>query len=76
MQNPQVLQEVISKFQQASLVEGAGSGGQGGARVGAGREGNGASHAGNVERTNLRNKAADREFSDAVQGTETGGTIE
>lgn len=76
MQNPQVLQEVISKFQKASLVEGAGSGGQGGARVGAGREGNGASHAGNVERTNLRNKAADREFSDAVQGTETGGTIE
>lgn len=76
MQNPQVLQEVISKFQQASLVEGAGSGGQGGARVGAGREGNGASHAGNVERTNLRNKAANREFSDAVQGTETGGTIE
>ena len=76
MQNPQVLQEVVSKFQQASLVEGAGSGGQGGARVGAGREGNGASHAGNVERTNLRNKAADREFSDAVQGTETGGTIE
>lgn len=76
MQNPQVLQEVISKFQQASLVEGAGSGGQGGARVGAGREGNGASHAGNVERTNLRNKAAGREFSDAVQGTETGGTIE
>ena len=76
MQNPQVLQEVISKFQQASLVEGAGSGGQGGARVGAGREGNGASHAGNVERTNLRNKAANREFSDAVQGTKTGGTIE
>lgn len=76
MQNPQVLQEVISKFQQASLVEGAGSGGRGGARVGAGREGNGASHAGNVERTNLRNQATNREFSDAVQGTETGGTVE
>lgn len=74
MQNPQVLQQVIATLQEGGLVEGGNK--QGGARAGAGRKANGITHAGNVERTNERNRAADTEFTDAIQGTETGGTIE
>lgn len=74
MQNPQVLQQVLATLQEGGLVDGGNN--QGGARAGAGRKANGITHAGNVKRTNERNRAADTEFTDAVQGTETGGIIE
>ena len=49
MSDPQILQTVSQMLQQSQS-------GQGGARVGAGRKGNGATHAANVNRTNAKNK--------------------
>ena len=54
MQNPQLLQLI-----QQMLVEG--TSGQGGARPNSGPKGNGATHAANVERTNERNRASNRD---------------
>lgn len=71
--NPQLLQAVIVMAQEQGLVDGGS--GQGGARAGAGRPGNGATHAANVERTNERNRADNRQVVDAAQGSATGGSI-
>ena len=87
MQNPQILQQVIAQFQQAGMVDGGGTksasgevgapsgDNRGGARPNSGPEGNGATHAANVERTNERNRAKGQQFNDAVQGTQSGGSV-
>jgi hypothetical protein len=56
MQNPQVLQLVMQLLQ-------GGQEGRGGARPNSGPAGNGATHAANVERTNERNRASNRDVS-------------
>ena len=68
MQNPQLMQMVMESLQ-------AEQENRGGARPNSGPKGNGATHAANVERTNERNRSLERETTDAVQGTETGGDI-
>ena len=50
----------------------SGGDGRGGARPNSGPEGNGATHAANVERTNERNRAATR---DVIQSAQQGGGI-
>ena len=54
MQNPQILQMVMATIQ-------GGEDGRGGARPNSGPDGNGATHAANVERTNERNRASNRD---------------
>lgn len=54
MSDPQLMQLIAQK-----LTEG--QSGQGGARIGAGQKGNGATHSANVERTNERNRVANKE---------------
>ena len=68
MQNPQLMQMVMGALQ-------AGQENRGGARPNSGPQGNGATHAANVERTNERNRSQSEEVLDAIQGTETGGSI-
>lgn len=51
MQNPDIMQQLLSMLGQRE------SGGSGGARPNSGPDGNGATHAANVERTNERNRA-------------------
>lgn len=68
MQSPELMQMVMATIQ-------AGQDNRGGARPNSGPQGNGATHSANVERTNERNRSEDREVTDAVQGTETGGII-
>lgn len=87
MQNPQILQQVIAQFQQASMLDGgatksaSGKAGapsgdnRGGARPNSGPEGSGATHSSLVERTNERNRSKNQQFGDAVQGTQTGGSV-
>ena len=53
MQNPEIMQMVAQMLQ--------GADGRGGARPNSGPAGNGATHAANVERTNERNRASNRE---------------
>lgn len=60
MNNPEVLSQVIQ------LLQGAQGGGQGGARPNSGPEGNGATQAANIERTNERNRA---------EGADTSGLV-
>ena len=67
MQNPQILQAV-----QQMLT--ATEDGRGGARPNSGPDGNGATHAANVERTNERNRAANREAIVSAQQM-AGGTV-
>jgi predicted nucleic acid-binding Zn-ribbon protein len=71
MQNPQALQAAIAMLQQ-------GEDGRGGARPNSGPVGNGATHAANVERTNERNRADNRETTfNAQQGsTQVGGGVQ
>lgn len=62
MQNPQLMQMVAQTLQQGKEQ-------RGGARPNSGPAGNGATHAANVERTNERNRAQNREvISSAQQG--------
>lgn len=61
MNNPQALQMAMSVMQ---------GDGRGGARPNSGPVGNGATHSSNVERTNERNRAANREV---ISGAQTGG---
>lgn len=60
MQNPEILQATMQALQANA------SSGQGGARPNSGPAGNGATHATNVERTNQRNRALNREASVAA----------
>ena len=64
MQNPEILGMI-----QQMLVEG--QDGRGGARPNSGPAGNGATHAANVERTNERNRATNRD--NAMSGQQMGG---
>jgi hypothetical protein len=62
MQNPQLMQIVAQTLQEGTEQ-------RGGARPNSGPVGNGATHAANVERTNERNRAQNREvISSAQQG--------
>lgn len=72
MQNPQLLQQLIAIGQETAAVSG-GTGGHGGARPNSGPEGNGATHAANVMRTNERNRAANSQVSEGLRSTPTGG---
>lgn len=63
MQNPQVMQMVAGMLEQ-------GQDSRGGARPNSGPVGNGATHAANVERTNERNRAENRDIAFSAQ---TGG---
>lgn len=67
MSNPQILQ-VINEM----LTDG-----RGGARPNSGPDGNGATHAANVEKTNERNRAQNRDtaFSAQSAGAQTGGSL-
>lgn len=56
VEHPEVVQIAMQLLQEQQTGT-SGSGQQGGARVGAGRDGNGFTHAANVERTNARNEA-------------------
>lgn len=55
MANPEILQATIK------MLEEKASGGRGGARPNSGPDGNGATHSSNVERTNERNRASNRD---------------
>lgn len=69
MQNPQVLQQVVGLLQNTD--------GRGGARANSGPDGNGATHAANVERTNERNRSESREtaFAPQAASNQTGGNL-
>lgn len=56
VEHPEVVQIAMQLLQEQESAK-SGSGQQGGARVGAGRDGNGFTHAANVKRTNVRNEA-------------------
>lgn len=68
MQNPQIMQMI-----QSLLVQGSGGPGSGGARPNSGPKGNGATHAANVERTNERNRANNRDV--AAFSAQSGQTL-
>lgn len=71
VQNPQILQIAMQLYNEQQKATGQSSG-QGGARVGAGRDANGFTHAANVDRTNARNEA---QAAKAVTG-EAASTLE
>lgn len=56
LQQPDILKQVLQSMQEAGLLTGGET--RGGARPNSGPDGNGATHAANVERTNSRNRAA------------------
>ena len=68
MSNPQVLQIVMQTLQ-------AGQDNRGGARPNSGPDGNGATHAANVERTNSRNRAQNKEVASSAQQTAGQGGV-
>lgn len=68
MQNPQALQAAM-----AVLEEGTEQ--RGGARPNSGPKGNGATHSANVERTNERNRSANRQPIVSAQQATQGGTV-
>lgn len=65
MQNPQLMEMISLALQQ-------GQDGRGGARPNSGPKGNGATHAANVERTNERNRAGNRQV---VANAQQGGAV-
>lgn len=69
LQNPELLE--MAK----QLVQAQQSSGQGGARPNSGPEGNGATQAANVERTNSRNSGSAKRSSDVNQAMMTGGNV-
>lgn len=74
LQQPQLLQQVIAMMQNAGLMTG-GTNNHGGARPNSGPEGNGATHAANVERTNSRNRAAQAQVTEGLGNSSTGGAV-
>lgn len=73
VQNPEILQAALQMMQQQQEQQlgdeaATSGGGSGGARVNSGAQGNGATHAANVERTNARNTSQNRQVTGAVQG--------
>ena len=74
MNNPEALQLALSFMKDQQEMAGvAAGGGQGGARVNAGRDGNGATHAANVEKTNNANRSASGAATTNTMATKTGG---
>lgn len=73
LQQPEILQQVIAQMQQAGMM--SGGSGQGGARPNSGPDGNGATHAANVTRTNARNQAAEGDVTKAHDSLSTGGAV-
>ena len=75
VENPEAVQMALSfiqdRYKAAGLI-GNGSG-QGGARAGAGREGNGATHAANVEKTNNKNRTESGHAQTTTQASAQGG---
>lgn len=69
MQNPQLMQMAMA------AAESLQSGGQGGARPNSGPEGNGATHAANVNKTNQRNSAETKRQSTQNQSQLSGGNV-
>ena len=53
----------------------SGGSGQGGARPNSGPDGNGATHAANVTRTNARNQAAEGDVTKGLDSSSTGGAV-
>lgn len=81
VENPEAVQLALSFIRDRQAAAGLmaqGAGGQGGARPGAGRDGNGASHAANVEKTNNKNRtqsgAAQTNSNAVATGGMQGGT--
>lgn len=68
MQNPQILQNVLAQLQ-------AGQTQQGGARPNSGPAGNGATHAANVEKTNIKNRGLNKETPTAAQDQINSSTV-
>ena len=79
VENPEAVQLALSYIQDRQKMAGLGAGGgmatgqQGGARVNAGRDGNGASHSANVEKTNNKNRAQSGAGETNSTATATGG---
>lgn len=73
LQQPELLQQVLQTMQQAGLLTGGET--RGGARENSGPEGNGATHAANVERTNSRNRAANAQVTEGLGNSSTGGSV-
>ena len=79
VENPEAVQLALSYIQDRQKMAGLGVGGgmatgqQGGARVNAGRDGNGASHSANVEKTNNKNRAQSGAGETNSTATATGG---
>lgn len=76
--NPDAVQMALSYIQDKQKAEGLGgtgsnSGQQGGARANAGRTGNNATHATNVERTNEKNRIQSGSAQTNTNATKTGG---
>lgn len=68
LQQPEILQQTLSTMQQAGLLSGGET--RGGARPNSGPEGNGATHAANVDRTNARNRAAEQQVKEGLGGSD------
>lgn len=73
LQQPEILKQVLQTMQQAGLMNGGET--RGGARENSGPEGNGATHAANVQRTNARNRAAEQQVTEGLGSTQTGGAV-
>lgn len=72
LQQPQVLQQVIATLQDTGIMTGGNN--HGGARPNSGPDGNGATHAANVERTNERNRAINNKSNTKIDGS-VGGIV-
>lgn len=77
VENPEAVQVALSYLQDMQAAAGLGGnasmGQRGGARPGAGREGNGATHAANVEKTNNKNRTESGAGMTNTQATASGG---
>ena len=75
VENPEAVQLALSFIEDMQKAAGLGTaaGGQGGARLNAGREGNGATHSANVEKTNNKNRTQGGAGQTTTQATTTGG---
>lgn len=75
VENPEAVQLALSFIAENQKMAGlvTGGQGQGGARPNAGREGNGATHAANVEKTNNKNRAESGTATTTTGASSTGG---
>jgi predicted nucleic acid-binding Zn-ribbon protein len=72
--NPELLKNAMALAQQQGTMQSPLSTGQGGARANSGPDGNGATHSVNVERTNERNRAQNRQV--ATTAEQQGGQVQ